>query len=129
MARLPDEIINEIVMNQRPKYPWGHKEINREALRMELWRWAESYCNQEGGPLLVVNVATTINSYMNAIEDETIDADDLEEVEDHKEYVQECWDDFADCINRDWEPLEIDNYKPLDSTFMKNLRYYWHHRY
>lgn len=122
--QLPDELVNKVIMMQRAKYPWTHKEINKASLLRELFIWAKSYNNEQ----FLYNVAITIDSYINAIEEDTSEMDE-EELEWQREYVLDSWNDFTNSIWTDWGALHIEKYVELDEKFLKSLRFYWHHRY
>lgn len=122
--QLPEELVSKIVMMQRAKYPWNHKEINKASLLRELFIWAKQWNHTQ----FVFNVASTIDTYYRAIEHDIL-FEDFEEMEEHKEYVQECWNEFVECITEDAKPLEVIGYKPLDENVMKSIRFYWHYRY
>jgi hypothetical protein len=121
---LPMELVNRIIMMQRAKYPWTHKDINKASLLRDLFKWAKQWNNTQ----FVFNVAMTIDCYIKSVEEDTSEMDE-EDMEYHRDCVLENWLDFVECINEDAKPLEVIGYKPLDTKIMKSIKFYWHHRY
>lgn len=115
-------------MMQRAEYPWctwgTYKELNLTALRMELFRWAKSWDNEQ----FYKNIVSTYNDYVDTIETDITDYDE-EDMEYHRVSVMCSWDEFMECIKDDWKHLNLVNYDPLDKKFLKSLYFFWHDRY
>ena len=126
--QLPEEIVNKVVMMQRPSYPWcewgTYKELNLTALKMELSRWAKQWNSRQ----FYINVVATYRDYIDTYNTDITDYDE-EQMEYHRVSIMCDWDEFMECIKDDWKPLNLVNYKPLDNKFLKSLYFFWHDRY